>query len=143
MKSNKINVSLKVDKDLWALAKEILPCSRSSFFETCLENYIGSNDEIADLEKDIEDIESNLKIQKLKLEHIKTKKESNSKDETILSNAMDTIKRINFSHGFVTNKQIEAISNTNNINKFVLIKQIKKINIPISDKDQFQKLKER
>lgn len=46
MKSNKINVTIRIDKDIWELAKIILPCSRNAFIEKQLKNYVDSIDEI-------------------------------------------------------------------------------------------------
>ena len=50
MKGDKITVSLRIDKNLWELAKMVLPCSRNAFIERQLRTYLNSIDEIKELE---------------------------------------------------------------------------------------------
>ena len=140
--NDKKNVTLSVNPELWALSKDILPYNRSEFFERCLEDFIGSTDEIADLKKEIENLEIELKNKKLKLEHLENKKKINSEDKAVINKAMETVQRIVKEHGSITNQQIEHIANNNQLSKYVLTKEIHENKLKIVKIGEVRGLKE-
>lgn len=132
MKSNKINVTIRIDKDIWELAKIMLPCSRNAFIEKQLKNYVDSIDEIKQLEQEIEEANQSLAIKQEKLNHLKEIRERNNRNKETINKAMETVFNIVQEHGEISESQITYIANHNNINRSVLVGEIKKFKFKIS-----------
>lgn len=132
MKSNKINVTIRIDKDIWELAKIMLPCSRNAFIEKQLKNYVDSIDEIKQLEQEIEEANQSLAIKQEKLNHLKEIRERNNRNKETINKAMETVFNIVQKHGEISESQITYIANHNNINRSVLVGEIKKFKFKIS-----------
>lgn len=132
MKSNKINVTIRIDKDIWELAKIMLPCSRNAFIEKQLKNYVDSIDEIKQLEQEIEEANQSLAIKQEKLNHLKEIRERNNRNKETINKAMETVFNIVQEHGEISESQITYIANHNNINRSILVGEIKKFKFKIS-----------
>lgn len=132
MKSNKINVTIRIDKDIWELAKIMLPCSRNAFIEKQLKNYVDSIDEIKRLEQEIEEANQSLAIKQEKLNHLKEIRERNNRNKETINKAMETVFNIVQEHGEISESQITYIANHNNLNRSVLVGEIKKFKFKIS-----------
>lgn len=132
MKSNKINVTIRIDKDIWELAKIMLPCSRNAFIEKQLKNYVDSIDEIKQLEQEIEEANQSLAIKQEKLNYLKEIRERNNRNKETINKAMETVFNIVQEHGEISESQITYIANHNNINRSVLVGEINKFKFKIS-----------
>lgn len=132
MKSNKINVTIRIDKDIWELAKIMLPCSRNAFIEKQLRSYINSVDEIKQLEKEIEENKQEIALKQEKLNHLKEVREKNNRNKERIYKALETVFNIVREHGEISENQINYISNHNNISREILTTEIKKLNFKIT-----------
>lgn len=132
MKGNKINVTIRIDKDLWELAKMVLPCSRNAFIERQLTSYLHSIDEISELEKEITQDRQELQAKEEKLEHLKEIRALNDKNEDKIKDAMMTVFKIISEHDEISESQITNIAGINSISRDVLLREIKKHNFKIS-----------
>jgi hypothetical protein len=126
MKGNKINVTIRIDKDLWEFAKMVLPCSRNSFIERQLRSYINSIDEISELENEINQEKQDLQAKEERLKHLKELREMNDNNKEIINEAMTTVFNIIQTNGEISKTQIEFISRSKQISNEVLTKEIKK-----------------
>lgn len=126
MKSNRINATITIDKDIWQLAKVLLPCDRSKFIERAIVNYINSIDDIAQLEKEINDDRQALAIKEHKLAELKKVKEKNTQNKEKIDNAMQTAFKIVLEHGEISEMQIKDIADINFIDDVFLREQIEK-----------------
>ena len=130
--SKKKTVTITVDSDLWELSSIILPCSRSSFIEKQLRNYINSTNEIEELKEQIKKEKEATKVKEEKLNELIRAKELNTNNEKIISKAMETVHNIVRGHKFISKQQIVKIANINLIEEDVLEDIIKKEGIKIS-----------
>lgn len=126
MKGNKINVTITINKDIWELAKVLLPCSRSNFIEQSIINYINSNDELETLRDEIREEEQRIAIKKQKLKELEKVKELNTQNKEIINKALETVFKIVVNNKEISQTQIKDISRINKINESVLIEEIKK-----------------
>lgn len=126
------SVTITIDSDLWELASTMLPCSRSSFIERTLRNYINSNNEIEQLEEEIKKEKESIQIKEDKLNELKRIRELNNKNSELISKAMETVHRIVRKHKQISKEQIKNIANINLIEEEVLEDIIKKEGIKIS-----------
>ena len=124
MKSNRINATFTIDKDVWDLAKVLLPCDRSKFIERSIVTYINSLDDIAQLEREIEDDEQALAIKRHKLDEMKKVRDKNTRNKEKINKAMQTAFKIVLNHGAISEGQIKDIANINFIDETFLRKQI-------------------
>ena len=125
-------VTITIDSDLWELSSIMLPCSRSSFIERMLRNYINSANEIEQLEEEIKKEKEATKVKENKLEELKRVRELNNKNEELISKAMNTVYNIVREHKTISKQQIKNIANINLIEEEVLEDRIKKEEIEIS-----------
>lgn len=125
-------VTITIDSDLWELASIMLPCSRSSFIERQLRNYINSANEIEELEEEIKKEKEATKVKEDKLNELKRVRELNNKNEELISKAMYTVYNIVREHKTISKQQIKNIANINLIEADVLEDRIKKEGIEIS-----------
>lgn len=126
MKSNRINATFTIDKDVWQLARVLLPCDRSKFIERAIINYINSIDDIAQLEKEIEDDRQALAIKEHKLAEMKRVRDENTRNKEKINNAMQTAFKIVLNHGEISEGQIRDIAHINLIDDVFLREQIVK-----------------
>ena len=126
MKSNRINATFTIDRDVWQLAKVLLPCDRSKFIERAIVNYINSIDDIAQLEKEINDERQALAIKEHKLAEMKKVREQNTRNKEKINQAMQTAFNIVLNHGEISETQIKDIANINFIDDVFLREQIVK-----------------
>lgn len=130
-KSNKTKASIRIDKDLWELARIVLPCSRSAFMENQLKRYVDSNDEIGELEKEINQLKEELQAKEEKLEHLKEIRKRNDNNKEVMNEAMNIVWDIIQEHDAISQNQIAFISRGHNITEERLINEIKKHNFKI------------
>lgn len=130
--TKKKTVAFTVDSEKWELLKVLLPCSRSKFLDNAITNYINSNNELDDLLKEKEELESKLTVINQKIEHLQAIKEKNSKDKDKLNNAIKTAIKIHDNHNNISIEQIKNISDINFIDYNVLIRELEKEDITIS-----------
>lgn len=130
--SKRKTVTITIDSDLWELSSIILPCSRSSFIERQLRNYINSANEIEELKEQIDKEKEAIKVKEEKLTELIKVREHNTKNEQIISKAMETVHNIVREHKYISKQQIINIANINMINEDVLKDIIKKEGIKIS-----------
>lgn len=126
MKNNRINATFTIDKDVWQLAKVLLPCDRSKFIERSIINYINSIDDIAQLEKEIKEQEQAIAIKKQKLEEMKKVRDENTRNKEKINKAMQTAFNIVLNHGEISEGQIKDIAHINLIDDVFLREQIVK-----------------
>ena len=84
-------VTITIDSDLWELSSIMLPCSRSSFIERQLRNYINSSNEIEELKEQIKKEKEATKIKEEKLGELIRVRELNNKNEKLIAKAMETV----------------------------------------------------
>ena len=126
MKGNRINATFTIDKDVWQLAKVLLPCDRSKFIERAIINYINSIDDIAQLEKEIEDERQALAVKEHKLAEMKKVRDENTRNKDKINKAMQTAFKIVLNHGEISESQIKDIAHINFIDDIFLREQIVK-----------------
>jgi len=131
MKGDKITVSLRIDKNLWELAKMVLPCSRNAFIERQLRTYLNSIDEIKELENEIEQDTQDLQAKKERLEHLIEIRKRNDANVELMTEAMTTVFNIVHSNGEISHEQIDFIAGSKKMTREALIKEIKKNNFKI------------
>lgn len=125
-------VTITIDSDLWELSSVMLPCSRSSFIERQLRNYINSANEIEELKEQIKKEKEATKVKEEKLNELLRVRELNNKNEELLSKAMETVHNIVREHKTISKQQIKNIANINLIEEEVLEEIIRKEDITIS-----------
>lgn len=125
-------VTITIDSDLWELSSIMLPCSRSSFIERQLRNYINSANEIEELKEQIRKEKEATKVKEEKLNELIRVRELNNKNEELISKAMETVHNIVREHKAISKQQIINIANINLIEVDVLEDIIKKEGIKIT-----------
>lgn len=126
MKGNKITATITIDKDIWQLAKVLLPCNRSKFIERQIINYINSIDDIETLEREINEEKQALAVKELKLKELKEIREKNTQNKDKINKAMETAFKIVLNNGEISQTQIKDIANINFIDESILLSEIKK-----------------
>lgn len=126
MKSNKITVAITIDKDIWELAKVLLPCNRSTFIERSIVQYINSIDDIEQLEKEIKQEKQSLAIKEHKLQELKNIREKNTKNKEKINKAMETVFKIVLNNDEISETQIRDIANINFIDETILKEKVMK-----------------
>ena len=126
MSNNKITATFTIDKDIWQLAKVLLPCGRSQFIERQIVQYINSIDDIEQLEKEIKEEKQALAIKEHKLQELKNIREKNTQNKDKINKAMETVFKIVLNHGEISETQIKDIANINFIDELILKDNIKK-----------------
>ena len=132
MKREKVNATIRIDKEIWELSKILLPCSRNAFIEKQLIRYINSLDDIEELEREINEDKANLQAKEEKLNDLRQMREFNNKNREIIDKAMRVVFDIIGEHGEVSKTQITYIANNNHISEDVLTSEVKKRNLKIS-----------
>lgn len=126
-------VTITIDEDLWRISGALLPCSRSKFIENQLREYINSNNEIEQLEKEVEKEKQQIQAKEEKIRHLKEIRELNNHNKEVIFKAMNTVRDIVFNIGAISKSQIEFIASNNTIDSDVLTAEIKKEGIKITE----------
>lgn len=133
MKDNKVNATIRINKELWELSRIMLPCSRNAFIEKQLRNYINSLDDLDKLEREIKEDTIQIEAKKERLQHLKEMRELNNKNEKVISEAMSVVFDIIGNNGAIAKTQIAYIASHNHISEDVLTNEIKKRNLTITN----------
>ena len=107
---SKKSVTITVDENIWELAKDKLPCSRSEFFENQLRLYLDIEDPEAKIVEKISKKENEINVLKDKLCTIRREKQLRLEASNVFENAMVTINRLHDRLGCVGRNQIRNIA---------------------------------
>lgn len=107
---SKKSVTITVDENIWELAKDKLPCSRSEFFENQLRLYLDIEDPEAKIVEKISKKENEINVLKDKLCTIRREKQLRLEASNVFDNAMVTINRLHDRLGCVGRNQIRNIA---------------------------------
>ena len=113
--ANKIRVNLTVDPNLWQLAKDKLPCSRSEFFENQLKLFLGIEDNESEILKDIQLRENEINALKDKLCHIRKEKQLELESNRSMEKAMVSLNRIHEKLGHIGENQIRNMAHVHKV----------------------------
>lgn len=121
MSSNKKTVAFNCDKDIWDLAKDKLPVSRSQFIENQLKMAIGLEDEETEIVKQINKKQREINVLKDRLctvREIKHKeKKLINKESTSLDIAFNVVERIDQRLGYIGINKIGQIAKQFEVDK--------------------------
>ena len=106
----KKTVTISVDENLWELAKDKLPCSRSEFFENQIKLYLDIDDPESKIVEKISKKENEINVLKDKLCEIRKEKQLRLEVTNVFDDAMITINRIHDNLGCVGRNQIRNIA---------------------------------
>ena len=112
---SKKSVTITVDENIWELAKDKLPCSRSEFFENQLRLYLDIEDPEAKIVEKISKKENDINVLKDKLCTIRREKQLRLEASNVFENAMVTINRLHDRLGCVGRNQIRNIARVNDV----------------------------
>ena len=115
MMANKIRVNLTVDPNLWQLAKDKLPCSRSEFFENQLKMFLGIEDDESEIIKDIQTKENEINALRDKLCHVRKSKQLKLESNKSMEKAMASLNRMHERLGVIGKNQISYIAGSNKL----------------------------
>ena len=107
---SKKSVTITVDENIWELAKDQLPCSRSEFFENQLKLYLDIDDPEAKIVEKISKKENEINALKDKLCNIRREKQLRLKQTNVFDDAMVTINRLHENLGCVGRNQIRNVA---------------------------------
>ena len=113
--ANKIRVNLTVDPNLWQLAKDKLPCSRSEFFENQLKLFLGIEDSESEILKDIKTRDNEINALKDKLCHIRKEKQLKLESNKSMEKAMVILNRMHERLGMIGENQIRNIAHVHKV----------------------------
>ena len=106
----KKSVTITVDENIWELAKDKLPCSRSEFFENQIRLYLDIDDPEAKIVEKISKKENEINVLKDKLCTIRKEKQLKLEASNVFDNAMVTINRLHENLGCVGRNQIRTVA---------------------------------
>lgn len=112
---SKKSVTLTVDENIWELAKDNLPCSRSEFFENQLRLFLNVEDPESKIVEKITKKENEINVLKDKLCHIRREKQLRLESANVFDKAMIPINRIHDRFGCVGQNQIRNIARVNDV----------------------------
>lgn len=131
--TNKVRRNIYIDKDVWELLEYKLPCSRSSFFEKKAREYLNLNNEVEELERELKEHQSIIKDIESELDKLKKLRENNNKNESLIEQAMITIRRAYTKQGYVESATVMGVANINGLSFDILIKECKKQGIKVTN----------
>ena len=141
--SEKIRVNIYVDKLAWEELPKYIACSRSNWINEQVIKKVSQHDDVAELERNINEINRLVEALQFDKENLENRKEQllsererNEKSFEIINNAMNTIRVVNNNQGYVEKTRVEFFANKFNISYEVLKNQILKENIIIKDVEQ-------
>lgn len=139
VKQNKIRRNITVDPYLWEQLPKYISGTRSSFIEMCINKQIYCNDDVDELERQIAEleiqkrnIETEILIKQNKIKELKELRELNNKNRLILEKAMHTIRLVYENESYIDKHRIKFIANRHNIDLNIILEQCKKENIVIN-----------
>ena len=106
----KKSVTITVDENIWELAKDKLPCSRSEFFENQIRLYLDIDDPEAKIVEKISKKENEINVLKDKLCTIRKEKQLKLEASNVFDNAMVTINRLHENLGCIGRNQIRTVA---------------------------------
>jgi len=115
MMANKIRVNLTVDPNLWQLAKDKLPCSRSEFFENQLKMFLGIEDDESEIIKDIQTKENEINALRDKLCHVRKSKQLKLESNKSMEKAMASLNRMHKKYGKIGENQIRNLAHVHKV----------------------------
>ena len=107
---SKKTVTITVDENIWELAKDKLPCSRSEFFENQLKLYLDIDDPETKIVEKISKKESEINVLKDKLCNIRREKQLRLESANVFDDAMVTLNRLHDRLGCVGRNQIRSVA---------------------------------
>ena len=107
---SKKTVTITVDENIWELAKDKLPVSRSEFFENQLRLFLNVDDPEAKIVEKIAKKENEINVLKDKLCHIRREKQLKLESANVFDEAMVTINRLHDALGCVGRNQIRNVA---------------------------------
>lgn len=107
---SKKSVTLTVDENIWELAKDKLPVSRSEFFENQLRLFLDVEDPESKIVEKITKKENEINVLKDKLCHIRREKQLKLESENVFDEAMTTINRLHEGLGCIGRNQIRIVA---------------------------------
>lgn len=107
---SKKSVTITVDENIWELAKDKLPVSRSEFFENQLRLFLNVEDPEAKIVEKIAKKENEINVLKDKLCHIRRGKQLKLEKDNVFDEAMVLINRLHSSLGSIGRNQIRNIA---------------------------------
>ena len=106
----KKTVTITIDENIWELAKDKLPCSRSEFFENQVKLYLDIDDPEAKIVEKISKKENEINVLKDKLCTIRREKQLKLEASDVFDDAMITINRLHDKLGCVGRNQIRTVA---------------------------------
>ena len=106
----KKTVTITIDENIWELAKDKLPCSRSEFFENQIKLYLDIDDPEAKIVEKISKKENEINVLKDKLCTIRREKQLKLEASDVFDDAMITINRLHDKLGCVGRNQIRTVA---------------------------------
>lgn len=138
--SEKIRVNIYIDEYAWNELDKYIACSKSNWINEQILKKISQHDDVAELERQIKEINELVEGLKYDKENLETRKkellnerERNEQNFEVINNAMNTIRVVNNNQGYIEKTRVEFFANKFNIGVEVLTKQILKENIKIKD----------
>lgn len=107
---SKKSVTLTVDENIWELAKDKLPVSRSEFFENQLRLFLNVDDPEAKIVEKITKKENEINVLKDKLCHIRREKQLKLESDNVFDEAMITLNRLHDNLGCIGRNQIRNVA---------------------------------
>jgi len=113
MKKSRCQVT--IDKNIWELAKDKLPVSRSEFFENQLKLFLNIEDDESKILRDIEKKNNEINVLKDKLCRIREEKKNHISDEDRFNKPLEVLNDAFNRVGLVGRNMINSIANHNNV----------------------------
>ena len=107
---SKKTVTITIDENIWELAKDKLPCSRSEFFENQVRLYLDIDDPEAKIVEKISKKENEINVLKDKLCTIRKEKQLRLEAANVFDEAMVTINRLHDHLGCIGRNQIRTVA---------------------------------
>ena len=130
---SKKSVTITVDENIWELARDKLPCSRSEFIENQLRLYLDIDDPEAKIVEKISKKENEINVLKDKLCNIRKEKQLRMESSNVFDDAMITLNRLHKNLGCVGRNQIRSVAKrcdvpSNELEKYVISQGLSVVN---------------
>ncbi len=130
---SKKSVTITVDENLWAIAKDKLPCSRSEFFETQAKLFLDIEDPEKKIMENIQKKENEINALKDKLCSVRKAKHDKLESDSVFDTAMIPLQRLHDKQGAVGRNQIRNIAHKNDIPTVDLEKNCKEVGFVVNN----------
>ena len=124
--TDKVEVTLEIDRILWDNAQDDLDMSPNDFFEYALTMYIFNEDEYSKLFRKGAKLYNDLNRIKDKMFNLEKDNRKNKSNEEAYVKSMITITRIHNELGYIGKNQLRKIANQNNLNHSDLIRYVER-----------------